>query len=88
MWIKKRTYYTCPMLMTIQGWLIKDSRWEREQNSNLWRLVRGNVTETCYFPLWLIRLEYRFWATRLGIIIRAKFEEEYRDYTLRSTSNE
>ena len=77
MWTKKRTIYTCPMLVTLEGWLRSGAHWEHDEKYNIWRLVDGNCVIGCRFPSWLIMLEHKFWCTYVGVWIRGKFEEKF-----------
>ncbi len=58
--------YTCPLLMLMQSWLLWQS-WHFD-NYDGWRLMKSpRVVALCMFPHWLIKLECRFWGTRVGI---------------------
>ena len=69
---KMNQQYTCPVLMRLQGWLLRQPMIQVDKNR--WVLMRGqNSSAGCMWPAWMTTLEYRFWNfTTLGRWLRRR----------------
>lgn len=73
--------YTCPLLLTIQG-IVKRQSWS--YGCDGWRLMESpNVEARCMWPDWLILLECRAWNTHIGLRIRQVCGTEDRERRLK-----
>lgn len=65
------TRYTCPILMLLQSWLLRQ-KWEFREDDG-WRLLESPyVIARCRAPVWTINVEYRFWNRFINLIAWAR----------------
>jgi hypothetical protein len=76
------TGYVCPILMnlTLVALRLCGRRVLWADSGGVWRLIETKAglshgwEARCLFPRWMILTECRFWNSRIGILIRARFE--------------